>query len=226
MAEPTPAALAPWLTDLRPMLESGLRTLGLELPAAVKDQLLSYIGELYKWNTAYNLTAVRDPQGMLSRHILDSLTLLQMVSGRLLDVGAGAGLPGIVLAIANPALQVTVLDSNGKKARFMRHAVRTLGLTNVQVEEARVETLKPGQGFDCITSRAFAALDGFFVATGHLLAAGGQWFAMKGKLEDAELAAVPGSVQILETRRLQVPGLAEDRHVVIATHHLTGNAAS
>ncbi|MDP9141739.1 MAG: 16S rRNA (guanine(527)-N(7))-methyltransferase RsmG [Pseudomonadota bacterium] len=214
-----PAALALWLTELRPALESGLRALGLELPATAQTQLLIYIGELYKWNSAYNLTAVRDPQGMLARHVLDSLSVLPLVSGRLLDVGAGAGLPGIILAIANPALNVSVLDSNGKKARFMRHAVRTLGLTNVQVEEARVDALKPTQGFDCITSRAFASLGEFFDATAHLLAPGGQWLAMKGKLEDAELAAVPGSVQILETRRLSVPGLPEARHVVIAALH-------
>ncbi len=220
MAESLPAAaLAPWLTDLRPALESGIRAMGLELSATAQTQLLAYIGELYKWNSAYNLTAIRDPQGMLTRHVLDSLSLLPLVSGRVLDVGAGAGLPGIVLAIANPALEVTVLDSNGKKARFMRHAVRTLGLPNVQVEEARVEALKPAQAFDCITSRAFAALDAFFTATAHLLLPGGQWLAMKGKLEDAELAAVPGSVQILETRRLSVPGLPEDRHVVIAALH-------
>lgn len=219
MAESTSVALALWLTELRPALESGLRALGLDLPAPIQTQLLAYIGELYKWNSAYNLTAVRDPQGMLSRHLLDSLTLLPLVSGRVLDVGAGAGLPGIILAIANPALDVTVLDSNGKKARFMRHAVRTLGLPNVQVEEARVEALKPAQAFDCITSRAFASLEAFFAATVHLLGPGGQWLAMKGKLEDAELAAVPGSVQILETRRLSVPGIPEDRHVVIAALH-------
>lgn len=225
MADPTPAPLALWLTELRPALASGLRELGLDLPDAVQTRLLAYIGELYKWNSAYNLTAVRDPQGMLSRHLLDSLSLLPLAKGRLLDVGAGAGLPGIVLAIANPTLAVTVLDSNGKKARFMRHAVRTLGLPNVQVEEVRVEALKPAQAFDCITSRAFAALDAFFTATAPLLAPGGQWLAMKGKLEDAERQAVPESVQILEIRRLRVPGVDEERHVVIATHQGMGNAA-
>lgn len=216
MAETLPAALPPWLSDLRPALESGLRALGQALPPAAQTGLLAYLGELHKWNAAYNLTAVRDPQGMLVRHLLDSLTVLPLVSGRVLDVGAGAGLPGIVLAIANPALAVTVLDSNGKKARFMRHAARALDLPNVRVEEARVEALEAAAGYDCITSRAFASLADFFAATGDLLAPGGQWLAMKGKLEDSELAAIPGHVQIRETRRLQVPGLAEDRHVVIA----------
>lgn len=216
MAATPPVALAPWLSDLRPTLEAGLRALGLDLPATAQTGLLAYLGELHKWNGAYNLTAVRDPQGMLVRHLLDSLTVLPLVSGRVLDVGAGAGLPGIVLAIAKPALAVTVLDSNGKKARFMRHATRVLGLPNVEVEEARVEALEPADGYDCITSRAFASLADFFAATAHLLAPGGQWLAMKGKLEGSELAAVAGNVQIREIRRLQVPGLAEDRHVVIA----------
>ncbi|MGH8432674.1 MAG: 16S rRNA (guanine(527)-N(7))-methyltransferase RsmG, partial [Solimonas sp.] len=135
---------------------------------------------------------------------------------RLLDVGAGAGLPGIVLAIANPALEVTVLDSNGKKARFMRHAVRTLGLARVEIAEARAEAFQAERPFDTIVSRAFASLNDFFMQTEHLLARGGQWVAMKGKLDATELADVPARFVIRESHRLRVPGLDEERHAVIA----------
>lgn len=201
---------------LRTRLETGLAGLGLQLPAAAVDQLLAYLAELQKWNAAYNLTAVRDPAEMVTRHLLDSLTVLPLVRGRVLDAGAGAGLPGIVLAIAAPELRVTVLDSNGKKARFMRHAVRTLQLGNVAVAEARVEDFEAPAGFDCIVSRAFSALDEFFRLTRHLLAPGGQWIAMKGKLDAGELAAVPAGVAIQQVHRLTVPGLAEERHAVVA----------
>lgn len=202
-------------TALHAQLEAGVRSLKLDVPTPVLDRLLDYQVELGKWNTAYNLTAVRTPSEMVTRHLLDSLAVLPWAQGRVLDVGAGAGLPGLVLAIARPELSVTVLDSNGKKARFMRHAVRTLGLANVEVAETRVEDWQ-ALAYDRIVSRAFAALADFVASTRHLLAPGGQWLAMKGKLDAAELAAVPAPVEIRETRRLQVPGLDEDRHLVIA----------
>lgn len=202
-------------------LDRGLSGLAPELPVSARAQLLRYLDELARWNGAYNLTAVRDTREMVTRHLLDSLTLLPLLRAlpgfpalRLLDVGSGAGLPGIPLAVAEPGLAVTVLDSNGKKARFLRHAQRSLGLANVEVAEARVEAWQQPQRYDLIVSRAFSALADFFAMTRHLLAPGGQWLAMKGKLDDAELAAVP--VRIRETHRLQVPGLAEARHVVIA----------
>ena len=204
------------VSPLQLQLEAGIRALELELPATVVPRLLAYQAELEKWNSAYNLTAIRTPAEMITRHLLDSLAVLPLVRGRVLDVGAGAGLPGLVLAIAQPGLQITVLDSNGKKARFMRHAVRALGLTSVEVAEARAEEWQ-AEGYDVIVSRAFAALADFFESTRHLLAPGGQWLAMKGKLDAAELAAAPAAVDIRETRRLHVPGLNEDRHVVIAT---------
>ena len=207
--------------SLRTQLLSGLGALQLEGAGARADVLLAYVAELEKWNAAYNLTAIRDPAEMVTRHLLDSLALLPLIaSGRaphaahLLDVGSGAGLPGIVLAVARPDLQVTTLDSNGKKARFMRHAVRTLKLPNVQVVEGRAED--HAGAYEIIASRAFASLADFFDKTAHLLAAGGVWMAMKGKLDAAELAAIPASAQIRETQRLRVPGLSEDRHVVIA----------
>lgn len=206
----------------RRLLETGVHELGLELAPSVLQRLLDYQAELHKWNKAYNLTAIREPEQMVTRHLLDSLTLLPVVSrlpspvSRLLDVGSGAGLPGIVLALVDPALQVATLDSNGKKARFMRHAVRTLGLGNVEVIEARVEAWQPAELFDCIVSRAFASLADFFDKTTHLLASGGQWLAMKGKLDAVEMADISANIIIENTQRLRVPGLHEDRHAVIA----------
>ncbi|WP_028080148.1 16S rRNA (guanine(527)-N(7))-methyltransferase RsmG [Solimonas soli] len=205
-------------------LDNGLAALRLDPPPAARAQLLRYLDEMARWNTAYNLTAIRTPSEMVTKHLLDSLALLPTLTAvpgfpdaRLLDVGAGAGLPGIVLAIAEPRLRVTVLDSNGKKARFMRHVVRTLHLANVEVAESRVEDWRPDAPYAGIVSRAFAALADFVAATAPLLAAGGVWIAMKGKLDAAELAAVPVTVDIREKQRLRVPGLAEERHAVIAS---------
>lgn len=204
-------------------LERGLRSMKIELDDAAQQMLLRYLDEMARWNTAYNLTAIRKAGDMVIRHLLDSLALLPILqklpgypSLRLLDVGAGAGLPGIPLAIAAPQLAVTVLDSNGKKARFMRHAQRTLALVNVEVAELRVEAFSPPAPYNVIVSRAFASLADFVGATQPLLADGGVWVAMKGKLDAAELAAVPAVVDIRETPRLQVPGLGEERHAVIA----------
>ncbi|TAJ51539.1 MAG: 16S rRNA (guanine(527)-N(7))-methyltransferase RsmG [Nevskiaceae bacterium] len=206
-------------------LTDGIARLGLSLPPDAPVRLLAYQAELQKWNLAYNLTAVRDPDEMLVRHLLDSLSLLPLLdelaarlSGgpRILDVGAGAGLPCIPLAIARPAWSLTGLDSNGKKARFMRHVQRSLGLANFAVIEGRVEAVPEGEGYDFVTSRAFASLADFFLLTDGLLAVDGIWIAMKGKLEGDELAAVPAGVDILETRPLRVPGLHEERHAVIA----------
>lgn len=200
---------------LQAVLEAGIRGMGLELPAAAVPQMLRYLDELQKWNGAYNLTAIRDPEEMVTKHLLDSLTVLPLMKGFVLDVGSGAGLPAIPLAIANPALRVTALDSNGKKARFMRHTLRTLDLKNLEIAEGRVEEMQ-SQFYDVIVSRAFAALADFFDKTAHLLAPGGIWVAMKGKLGGPELAAVPAHIHIREKRRLQVPGLDEERHAVIA----------
>lgn len=197
-------------------LRAGVQELGLSLPDETLRQLLAYQAELLKWNSAYNLTAIRDPLQMVTRHLLDSLAVLPHVRGRVLDVGAGAGLPGIVLAIAQPDLAVTTLDSNGKKARFMRHVVRTLGLRNVEVVEGRVESFESGARFDTIVSRAFASLNDFLTQTTHLLAPGGEWVAMKGKLDAGEVAAIPATTKLRETHRLHVPGLNEDRHALIA----------
>ena len=196
-------------------LAAGLAALGLEVKE-LQAQLLSFLDELSRWNRVYNLTAIRDRDEMVVKHVLDSLSILPLVRGLVLDVGSGAGLPAIPIAIAAPQLQVTALDSNGKKARFLRHVQRTLKLANLEVAETRVEAFSPPEKFDVVVSRAFASAADFFKLTGHLLAPGGQWVAMKGKLDPQELAGIPAGIEIRESRRLKVPGLAEERHAIIA----------
>ena len=206
----------------RTRLASGLRALGLAPNLA--EPLLAYLAELAKWNHAYNLTAIRDLDEMVTRHLLDSLAVLPVLDAlvadqaepRFIDIGAGAGLPGIPLAIARPGWTIAMLDSNGKKARFLRHAVRTLKLANVEVFESRAEDHQPARRYDFVISRAFAALGDFLAVTGHLPGPGGKWLAMKGKLLPAEHQGLPAEFNILDTRALAVPGLDEQRHLVIA----------
>lgn len=217
---PSPRAASS--ASARPQLQAGLAALGLALPAGSADRLLIYLAELEKWNAAYNLTAVRDPRQMVTRHLLDSLAVLPALESAaapapLVDVGSGAGLPGLVLAVARPQWPIALLDSNGKKARFMRHAARTLGLDNVEVIECRAQAWRPPGGFASVVSRAYASLADFVETTRHLVAAGGQWVAMKGKLDPTELAGLPPDCSIRETRPLTVPGLHEERHAVIVT---------
>ena len=200
--------------DLRARLERGVAALQLALPAHAIDQLLAYQALLEHWNRAYNLTAVRDPSQMVTRHLLDSLAVLPHVRGKsLVDLGTGAGLPGIVLAIAAPGREVLLVDSNGKKVRFLREAIRHLRLTDVRAEQARVEAV---QGtFDCVTARAFASLADMLAWGGHLLAPGGRWLAMKGQVQSAELAGISAEFALTETLNLAVPGLDEARQLLV-----------
>lgn len=199
---------------LRHRLDEGLAALGQDLPAALRERLIDYVELLARWNAAYNLTAVRDPGEMVHRHLLDSLAIAPYVSGvTLADLGSGAGLPGIPLALVAPERQVTLVDSNGKKARFLREAVRTLKLANVRVIEGRVQDV-PGQ-FDCITARAFATLADMLNWAGGLLAEGGSWLAMKGRLQEEEIAALPAGFQIARVLPLQVPGSDGERHLIV-----------
>ena len=155
----------------------------------------------------------------VSRHLLDSLSILPWLRGeRLLDVGTGAGLPGIPLAIVEPGRRWALLDSNGKKTRFLRHVVRTLGLGNVSVVEGRAEAHRPGQAPDCITARALATLPDLVALVAHLCPPGGRILAMKGRLNEAELAAVPEPFQLLGRQRLTVPGLASERNLIVIEH--------
>ena len=197
------------------ILAAGLARAGLELAPEAQQGLLDYLALLLKWNRTYNLTAIQEPARMLPLHLLDSLAILPWVGpGPLLDVGAGGGLPGIPLALARPGLDVTLLDSNGKKCAFLRQAAIELGLTNVSVVHARVEAWSAPACFPQIVSRAFSELAEFTAASRHLLCPGGVWLAMKGVFPEAEIAALRG-VRLREAAELQVPGLAADRHLIL-----------
>ncbi|HEX7030880.1 MAG TPA: 16S rRNA (guanine(527)-N(7))-methyltransferase RsmG [Gammaproteobacteria bacterium] len=200
------------MTDWRQQLDDGLRVLGITGRDAALQQ---YVELLVRWNQAFNLTAVRSPQEMVPRHILDSAVLAPFVrDGRLADAGTGAGLPGIVLAVLRPDIEVTLVDSNGKKTRFCRQAVTELGLRNVAVEQARVEGYRPRERFATVVSRAFASLADFTASTRHLPAEGGIFLAMKGAYPHDELQALPAGVRLLGVHPLKVPGLDAERHVV------------
>lgn len=199
---------------LRPELESGLRGFGLD--PALATPLLDYLALLARWNATYNLTAIRDPRQMLTKHLLDSLAMQPFVAdlNTLADLGTGPGLPGIPLAIATPTLAVTLVESNGKKARFLREAVRKLALTNVTVAESRIEAFQPGTTFDAITARALATLPLILQLGGHLLGANGRLLAMKAADFEAELATLPAGWCVQAIHSLQVPGLDGQRHLV------------
>jgi 16S rRNA (guanine527-N7)-methyltransferase len=204
----------PASSELRAELESGLAALA--LPAALATPLLAYLELLQRWNRAYNLTAVRDPREMVTRHLLDSLAMHPLVeAGTLADLGTGPGLPGIPLAIARPGLQVALVESKGKKARFLREAVRTLGLANAEVAECRIEALDRPGAFDAITARALATLSQILALGGHLLKPDGRLLAMKGARPDEEIAALPAGWRLESVQPLTVPGLAAERHLVV-----------
>ncbi len=200
--------------DLQTQLERGIAALGLQLPANAVERLLDYQELLARWNATYNLTAVRDPAEMVTRHLLDSLAILPYVRGETLaDLGTGPGLPGIPLAIAAPGRQILLVDSNGKKVRFLREAIRSLKLEGVRAVQSRVEDVE-GQ-FDCITARAFASLADMLAWGGHLLTKEGIWLAMKGKRPDDEMPGVPADFEVHGTYALSVPGLEGARHLVV-----------
>ena len=204
------------LAHLAPELEAGLAAL--ELPTTLAPRLLDYLALLDRWNRTYNLTAIRDPREMLVKHLLDSLAMAAFVhDGRLADLGTGPGLPGIPLAIAHPALQVSLVESNGKKARFLREAVRTLGLDNARVLESRAESVAEPGAFDAITARALDRLAGIIAVGGHLLSPSGRLLAMKGVLPCDEIEELPAGWRVANVHPLQVPGLSAERHLVEIT---------
>lgn len=195
-------------------LDAGLSALRLDLDAGARAKLLDYVRLLERWNRVYNLTAVRDTAEMVPRHLLDSLAVLPHLHGeRLLDVGSGAGLPGLILAIARPDLEVTLLDASAKRTRFCRQAVAELGLEGVQVVRSRAQDYEGSPPFPCLVSRAVADLPTLVAAARHLLAPLGVLLAMKGRRPDAEIAALPTGVDA-RVRRLEVPGLEAARHLV------------
>jgi 16S rRNA (guanine527-N7)-methyltransferase len=196
-------------------LDQGIDALGLDLAPDARAQLLAYLALLQKWNRVYNLTALREPAQIVSHHLLDALSILPAVTpSPIADIGAGGGVPGLVLAIARPDLPVTLVDSNSKKGAFLRQVAIELGLANVTVEIGRVEVWQPATRFSQITSRAFAELADFVGWTRHLLAPGGVWLAMKGLVPAAEIANLPADIVVAAIRPLNVPGVDGARHLV------------
>lgn len=194
-------------------LLGGLDTLGLDRSHSAP--LLLYLELLQHWNRSYNLTAIRDPREMVTKHLLDSLAIHPFVRARTLaDLGSGAGFPGIALAIVQPQLQVTLIEANGKKARFLREALRALELGNAQVMQSRIEAVSMPGAFDAITARALATLPRLLELGGQLLTPDGRLLAMKGARPDEELAALPAGWRVLAVHPLSVPGLAAARHLV------------
>lgn len=211
-------------------LGAGVFELGLDLSEAQIAQLLAYLDLIQKWNKVYNLTAVRDPAEMLTHHLLDSLAAVsplrrqtQSRAIRLLDVGAGAGLPGVVIAVCCPEVQVDCVDTVAKKAAFIQQAAVQLQLPNLRGLHARVETL--AGPYDVVCSRAFASLADFTVWSAGALAEQGVWLAMKGKRPDDEIAVLPPTIQVFHVEQLQVPGLAAERCIVWMRQKPVGTAA-
>lgn len=201
--------------DLETGLREGLGALGNSPDATQLEQLAHYLRLLEKWNRAFNLTAVREPQDMVARHVLDSVAVRPFIyGGTILDVGTGAGLPGIPLAILAPGQHFVLLDSVGKKIRFLRHVLGELALNNCEVVQSRVEAHAPEQPYDTVVCRAFASLGEFVAQCGRLVARGGRLLAMKGRDPERELVGLPPGWHGRVTR-LQVPGLDEQRHAVV-----------
>lgn len=213
-AAPDPAAAKPDQAELEEAISRGAAALGQALPAAAAARLARLLLLLAKWSRAYNLTAVRRPGDMVTEHVLDALSIRPWLDGRrIADVGTGAGLPGLVLAIAEPERRFTLLDASGKKLRFVRHAAAELGLANVEVVQARVEDYAPEAGFDTVLCRAFAPLPRFVESSAHLITGHGKLLAQKGLSPDGELDALPPG-WAAESEPVTVPGLAKTRHVV------------
>jgi 16S rRNA (guanine527-N7)-methyltransferase len=200
----------------RAALDRGLGQLNLALPESARQKLIAYLELLAKWNKTFNLTAIRDPLQMVSLHLLDSLSVSrELPPGRLADIGSGAGLPGIPIAIAEPERSVVLLEANQKKGSFLRQAVIELGLSNSAVHVERAETWRPVERFAVVISRAFADLLDFIVSCRHLVAEGGVLAAMKGTFPEDELARASSDCDCSDVRRVVVPLLKAERHVVL-----------
>ncbi|GAA5193843.1 16S rRNA (guanine(527)-N(7))-methyltransferase RsmG [Ferrimonas gelatinilytica] len=199
-------------------LKSLIDDTDLTVTAEQQAQLVTLVTLLDKWNKAYNLTSVRDPNEMLVKHMLDSMVVGPYLDGkRFIDVGTGPGLPGLPLAICNPDKEFVLLDSLGKRIRFIRTVIHQLGLTNVVAVESRVEAYQPEQGFDGVLSRAFASLQDMLSWCHHLPTPQGRFYALKGQLNEDELAQLPEGLSIADTIALKVPELDGQRHLVIVT---------
>jgi 16S rRNA (guanine527-N7)-methyltransferase len=203
-------------TKLSQVLTNGLNELKLGVSEKQHEQLLDYLALLNKWNKVYNLTSVRDPMQMMTLHLLDSLAAVPAFAGaqNVLDVGAGGGLPGIVLAIARPDMQVSMIDTVHKKTAFLTQVKAELGLGNATIYTKKVQELEAKQPYDVITSRAFADLSDFVSWSGHLLAEGGRFIALKGTAPAEERERLPEPWKVSDLQPLQVPGLDAERHLV------------
>jgi 16S rRNA (guanine527-N7)-methyltransferase len=196
-------------------LAAGLAELGLALAPGQVAALLGLVDELAEWNARFNLTAITEPAEVVDKHLLDSLAVLPYLRGlAVADVGSGAGFPGLPLAIADPDRRYTLVESTGKKAEFLRHAVERLALPNVEIVQGRAEALKPRKPFDCVIARALGSLADFVKVAGHLAGRGGRLLAMKGKVPEAELKAIPTGWKTLAVRPIRVPGLDAERCLV------------
>ena len=197
-------------------LDSAAKVIGIDLSAQQVKKLIDYLALLIKWNKAYNLTAIREPRDMLVKHLIDSLSIAPYIEGdNILDVGTGPGLPGIPMAILFPEIKFLLLDSNGKKTRFLTQSKITLGLANVEVLHGRVEAADNTRRFDQILSRAFTALDNMVLLCKHLLSDNGRFLAMKGLQPNEEIEAMPESFCVEKSIPLEVPGCEDQRHLII-----------
>jgi 16S rRNA (guanine527-N7)-methyltransferase len=201
------------------LLADGLRALGVELPAGAEARLQAYVALLAKWNRAYNLTAIREPERMVTHHVLDALAILPHLPSvdalRVLDVGSGGGVPGLPLAIARPGWHVTLLDANSKKTAFLTQAAIELPAPNVDVATARVEAFAPPRPYDVVVSRAFSELADFVAGAARHVAGGGVLAAMKGVYPHEEIAQLPADVAVVGAPSIDVPGLHAARHLVL-----------
>jgi len=199
-------------------LREGLQQLPLTISDQQISQLLDYMSLLEKWNSAYNLTSIREPEKMLRLHLLDSLSIAPFVKGeRIIDLGTGPGLPGIPLSIVYPERQFTLMDSNGKKTRFLFQVRNVLGLKNVTEIQSRVENYQPETPFDGVTSRAFTSLQQMVEKCAHLVGGGGRFYAMKGQYPTEELSALSKHYNVVASHQLQVPGVDGERHLIEIT---------
>ncbi|MFT5481797.1 MAG: 16S rRNA (guanine(527)-N(7))-methyltransferase RsmG [Halieaceae bacterium] len=206
------------MKDIHDRLMRGQETLGLELTTEQQDKLLAYVTLLIKWSKAYNLTAIKREEDIIDRHLLDSLAIVPFLKGgRFIDVGTGAGLPGVPLAILRPDHKIDLLDSNGKKTRFLIQVCSELGLDNIEVIASRAETYKPALGYDGVLSRAFANLLEMIENTHHLCSQDGCFYAMKGLYPSAEIDDLDAGIHVTTVHQLSIPGIDEARHLVVAT---------
>jgi 16S rRNA (guanine527-N7)-methyltransferase len=201
---------------LAQVLGEGIHEMKLDISPAQQDKLLDYLALMFKWNSVYNLTSLRDPMQMVTHHLLDSLAAVPAFAGaqNVLDVGAGGGLPGIVLAISRPDMKVSMIDTVHKKTAFLKQVKAELDLGNVTVHTMKVQDLMAEDKFDVITSRAFADLSDFLEWSGHLLAEGGKFIALKGTAPPEEQERVPGEWKVTGLQPLQVPRLGAERHLI------------